>query len=82
MLVIFTSLVSGLLIITGVGSGSSVVGTASVSHILHDTAKNLTIFRIGVVGDLITSAGIIALAALLYIVLRGQSRVQALIALG
>lgn len=49
LLVIVTSLVSGLLIAVGVGSGSSVVGTASVSHMLHDTAKNLTIVRIGVV---------------------------------
>jgi hypothetical protein len=82
LLVIATSLVSGLLIAAGFGSGSSVIGTGSVSRILLDTSKNLTTVRIGVVGDLITSAGIIALAALLYIVLHGQSRVLALIALG
>lgn len=82
LLVIVTSLVSGLLIAAGFGSGSSVIGTESVSRILLDTSKNLTTVRIGVVGDLVTSAGIIALAALLYIVLRGQSRVLATIALG
>jgi hypothetical protein len=82
LLVIVTSLVSGLLIAAGVGSGSSVIGTGRSSQLLVDTSKHLTIVRIGVVGDLITSAGIIALAALLYIVLRGQSRVLALIALG
>jgi hypothetical protein len=82
LLVIATSLVSGLLIAAGVGSGSSPVGTGSVSQILQDTSKNLTTVRIGVVGDLITSAAIIALAALLYIVLRAQSRVLATIALG
>ena len=77
LLVIATSLVSGLLIAAGVGSDSSIIGTGSASQLLVDTSKNLTTVRIGVVGDLLTSAGIIALAALLYIVLRGQSRVLA-----
>ncbi len=68
LLVIVTSLVSGLLIAAGVGSSSSVIGTGSTSQLLVDTSKNLTTVRIGVVGELIPSAGIIALAALLYII--------------
>jgi len=73
--VVATSLGGGLLQSTAVGSGGT-------SQMLVSIASHLSLMRLSILADLVTSVGIIALAVLLYTVLRNQSRIAALIALG
>jgi hypothetical protein len=75
LIVAFTSLGSGLLLM-------SVVGSGGMSDILVDIANRLTLMRISILGDLVTSLGIIVLAVLLYAVLSRQNKIIALVALG
>lgn len=75
LIVVFTSLGSGFLLM-------SVVGSGGMSDILVDISNRLTLMRIFILGDLVTSLGIIVLAALLYAVLNKQNKVIALVALG
>jgi hypothetical protein len=75
LLVAVVSLASGLLL-------SSVVGSGSNSDILVDVSRQGTLVRLSSLGELLTSAGIVALAGLLYRVLRKQNKIVALIALG
>jgi hypothetical protein len=75
LIVFVASMLSGALL-------DSAVGTGSMSDILVNVANNLTLMRISILVELVTSVGIVALAALLYIVLHEQHRVIALVALG
>src|SRR5713101_4908721 len=75
LIVVFTSLGSGLLLMSAVGSGG-------MSDILVDISNRLTTMRIFILGDLVTSLGIIVLAVLLYVVLNKQNKTIALVALG
>ncbi len=75
LIVVFTSLGSGLLLMSAVGSGG-------ISDILVEISNRLTPMRIFILGDLVTSLGIIVLAVLLYVVLNKQNRTIALVALG
>ena len=61
---------------------TSVVGSGSMSDILVNISGNLTLMRLSSVFGLVTSAGIIVLAVLLYIVLNKQNEIIALVALG
>jgi hypothetical protein len=72
--VVLTSLVSGVLFMSAAGSGS-------VSEILAHIAGNVTLAHVSVLAALANTVGILVLAALLYVVLAGQSRVLAIIAL-
>jgi hypothetical protein len=74
LIVVVTSLVGGLF--------SNAAGTGSISEILVNIANNLTLTRISILGGLANSTGIVILAVLLYIVLRKQSKIIALVALG
>jgi len=75
LIVIFTSLGSGLLLM-------SVVGSGGISDTLVDISNRPTLMRIFILDDLVTSLGIIVLAVLLYIVLNKQNKIIALVALG
>jgi hypothetical protein len=75
LIVVFTSLGSGLLLMSAVGSGG-------ISENLADIANRPTLMRLFILGDLITSLGIIVLAVLLYVVLNKQNKIMALVALG
>lgn len=75
LVVVATSLASGVLIL-------SAVGTGSMSDMLVSISSSETLLRLGVVAGLATSLGIVVLAVLLYVVLGGQGRVIALVALG
>ena len=75
LIVVFTSLGSGLLLM-------SVVGSDGMSEILVDISNRLTLMRIFILDDLVTSLGIIVLAVLLYAVLNKQNKIIALVALG
>ena len=75
LIVILTSLIGGVL-------QNSAVGTGSISDILSGAAHGVTQLRASVLVDLVTTLGIVAMAALLYRVLSGQDRVIALVALG
>ena len=75
LIVFVASMLSGSLL-------DSAVGTGSMSDILVNIANNLTLMRISILVELVTSIGIVALAALLYIVLHEQQRIIALVALG
>jgi len=61
---------------------SSAVGSGSISDNLVNIAGNLTLMRISILIVLVYSAGIIVLAALLYLVLHKQNKIIALVALG
>ncbi len=61
---------------------SSAVGSGSISDNLVNIAGNLTVMRISILIVLVYSAGIIVLAALLYLVLHKQNKIIALVALG
>ena len=69
-----TSLTAGLL------SRSLLSGT--VSQVLGQTSSHVGRMRTSIVLELLTAAGIVAMASLLYVVLRDQSRAVALVALG
>jgi len=75
LIVALTSLTSGLLL-------TSVVGSGGISDILVGISNRLTLMRIFILGDLVISLGIIVLAVLLYTVLNKQSKIIALVALG
>ena len=75
LIVALTSLASGLLL-------TSVVGSGGISDILVGISSRLTLMRIFILGDLVISLGIIVLAVLLYTVLNKQSKIIALVALG
>jgi len=75
LLVVVTSLTSGLLL-------TSVVGSGSISDILVHVSHQQTLMRLSSVGELVTSSGIVVLAGLLYLVLHTQHKLIALVALG
>jgi hypothetical protein len=75
LFVFLASLISGLLLM-------SVVGSGSISDILVNVSHQLTLMRISILGELVTSSGIVVLAGLLYIVLHKQNKIIALVALG
>jgi hypothetical protein len=75
LIVILTSLSGGVLL-------SSAVGTGSITDILGGAAHGATLLRASVLADLVTSLGIVVLAALLYVVLSEQDKAIALVALG
>ncbi len=75
LIVAVASLISGLLLM-------SVMESGSISDSLMNVSHQLTLMRLSSVAGLVTSSGIIVLAALLYIVLRKQNKIIALVALG
>ncbi|SRR5229473_3665229 len=75
LIVAFASLISSLLRLLAVGFGS-------ISDILVNVSHQLTLMRISILGELVTSSGIVVLAGLLYIVLHKQNKIIALVALG
>ena len=75
LIVIATSLISGLPLAAAIGSGS-------ISDMLVNISNNLTLMHISILGGLLNSVGIVFLAGFLYIVLNKQNRTFALIALG
>jgi Domain of unknown function (DUF4386) len=75
LVVILTSALSGSLL-------NFVVGTGNVFDILTNISENLPLMRISILVELLTSIGIIILAALLYLVLNKQNKIIALAALG
>jgi hypothetical protein len=75
LLVFVASMLSGTLL-------SSAVGTGSISDNLVNIAENLTLMRISILVELVTSISIVVLAVLLYVVLHQQNKIIALVALG
>jgi len=75
LFVFFTSLISGILL-------TSAIGSVSISDILVNASNQLTQMRLSILGEIVTSCGIVALAGLLYIVLHKQNKIIALVALG
>jgi len=75
LFVFIASMLSGLLL-------TSVVGSGSISDILVNISDNLSMMRISILFGLVTSIGIVVLAALLYIVFYKQNKIIALVALG
>ena len=75
LLVFVASMLSGILL-------NSAVGTGTISDILVNVANNLTLMRVSILVELVTSIGIVVLASLLYIVLHKQGQIIALVALG
>ena len=75
LFVFFASLISGVLL-------TSVIGSGNVSHDLVSVANQLNLVRLSVLGQMLTSSGIVVLAVLLYIVLSSVNRILALVALG
>jgi hypothetical protein len=75
LIVIVTSLVSGVV-------PSSALGSGSLSETLRKAADNETAIRVSVLVAMLNSAGIVVLATLLYVVLRGYGRAVAVGGLG
>ena len=75
LFVFVASLISGVLL-------KSVAGSGNVSADLVNVANQLTRVRASVLGQMLTSSGIVVLAVLLYVVLRRVNRILALVALG
>lgn len=75
LVVIVISLISGTLL-------SSAVGSGSMSELLAHLAGNVTAMRLSILFGMANSVGVVVLAALLYAMLKEQSRIVALIALG
>lgn len=75
LVVVLTSLVSGVLLSAAVGSGG-------YSTLLAHLADNVILMRLSILTGLANAVGVVVLAALLYAVLEGQSRLVALVALG
>jgi hypothetical protein len=75
LVVVATSLISGLLHDAAVGSGS-------MTDILVHVSTSVTVLRLSILGELITSVGIMTLAGLLYVVLSRHNRIVASVALG
>jgi hypothetical protein len=74
LFVAIVTLIGGLLLGTAAGSGS-------ISDILVSISNQPTLTYMSVLGQMVGSAGILALAVLLYIVLNKQSKITALVAL-
>jgi len=72
--VVLTSLSSGVATDAATGSGS-------ISSILQSVSSNAATMRFAVLAGMLNAAGILILATLLYVVLRGQGRTMALVAL-
>ena len=83
LIVIVTSLIAGIPLnsIVGNSSGASIDPTG-IPDVLVKVSNNLTLMHVSVLGGLLNSTGIVILAVLLYIVLKGQNRILALAALG
>ncbi len=64
------------------GMQSSVTGTGAISDILVGVSNKPTQMQWTALGNLVNSLGIVALAVLLYTVLKRQNRILALVALG
>jgi len=75
LIVFVASMLSGSLL-------NSAIGTDSLSDGLVGISNNLTLMRISILVELVTSIGIIALAALLYLVFYKQNKIIATVALG
>lgn len=75
LFVLIASVVAGSTISMATGSGN-------ISDMLTSIAANVGTMRISILAELTTSAGIVALASLLFIVLRSQNLILALLALG
>jgi hypothetical protein len=75
LIVFVASMLSGSLLDAATGSGS-------ISDILASISNHLTLMRISILVELVTSIGIVVLAALLYIVFHNQHKIIALVALG
>ncbi len=75
LIVILTSLSGGLLL-------KSSVGTGGMTEMLASVSKAPALVRLSILANMLTSCGIVALGALLYIVLHKQIHMLALIALG
>jgi hypothetical protein len=75
LIVFVASMLSSALLNAATGSGS-------ITDILVSISKHLTLMRISILVELVTSIGIVALAALLYIVFHNQNPIIALVALG
>jgi hypothetical protein len=73
--VFVASMLSGALQTAAVGSGT-------ISDMLVNISDNLTLMRISILVELVTSIGIVVLAALLYIVFDKQHKIIASVALG
>ncbi len=75
LFVVITSLVGGLLLKSAAGSGS-------MADVLVNVSQDPTMFRADILVGMMNSTGIVALAGLLYVVLRQQNKPLARIALG
>jgi len=75
LIVFVASMLSGSLLTSATGSGS-------ISEILVSISDNLTLMRISILVELVTSIGIVVLAVLLYIVFNKQNKIVASVALG
>lgn len=81
VLVFLASLIGGVLQANALGI-TPLTGSDAMSAMLAHLAANLTLFRIGILLDLVNILGILTLAALLYLNLRRHAPTFALIALG
>ncbi|MBT3242664.1 MAG: DUF4386 domain-containing protein [Bacteroidetes bacterium] len=75
LIVFSASILSNLLL-------TSVVGSGNISSILVNISNNITMMRISIIVELITSIGIIFLAVMFYIVFYKKYKIISLIALG
>lgn len=75
LFVILTSLAGGLLLKSAAGSGS-------VADMLANISLNPALFRIDILVGMANSTGVVALAVLLYVVLKEQGKLMARVALG
>jgi hypothetical protein len=75
LIVFVASMLSGSLLASAIGSGS-------MSDYLGNISKNLTLMRISILVELVTSTGIVVLAVLLYIVFNQRNKIVASVALG
>jgi hypothetical protein len=75
LFVILTSLSCGLLLKSAAGSGS-------ISDLLVSISNNPNLARVAILDGLLNSVGVVALAVLLYVVLKEQGKLMARIALG
>jgi hypothetical protein len=75
LIVFVASMFSGSLLTSAIGSGS-------ISDILVSVSDDLTLMRISILVELVTSIGIVVLAVLLYIVFNKQNKIIASVALG
>jgi Domain of unknown function (DUF4386) len=75
LFVILTSLSFGLLLKSAAGSGST-------SDLLVSISNNPALTRVAILDGILNSTGIVALATLLYVVLKEQGKLMARVALG